>query len=109
MNVSESIAVTHLVAWLANPDSDPEGAKVALTELAKRAHACLAAGSDRITEAPAAIDRLVGRLAAADSDGAAQAVCEALARHEAHGGSIPWPTVRQPFADWRVAKEAQQP
>ena len=40
---------------------------------------------------------------AAASDRAAQALGAALARHVAHGGSIPWPAVRRPFEAWQAA------
>lgn len=38
----------------------------------------------------------------------AQAVCRAIADHQAHGGSIPWPSIRGPFEEWQRVKEADQ-
>lgn len=49
------------------------------------------------------VAKVRGMEAAAESDGAAQAVCRALVIHEAHGGSIPWPSVRRPFEEWQIA------
>ena len=48
---------------------------------------------------------LAGLAAAQESDGAAQAVCRALADHQAHGGSIPWPSIRRPFEEWEQIRE----
>lgn len=106
MNVGESIAVGRVIDWLANPDSDPEGATTALGFLAGRADACLHAGRTE-TEVPGIVERLTGRLAAADSDGAAQAVCRGLDTHVVHGGTVPWPTVRRPFEEWQAIQARQ--
>lgn len=35
-----------------------------------------------------------------DSDGDAQAVCEAIRQHLAHGGKLPWPSIRNPYEAW---------
>ena len=31
---------------------------------------------------------------------AAEAVCEAIAEHLRHGGTLPWPSIRHPYERW---------
>lgn len=116
MNISESTDLFKLLRWLGADPHDvragafrperptDEDAASALLRLGQRAGVRLQLPVyDH--EAAEAFERLRARLAAADSDGAAQAVCHALDRHERHhGGSIPWPSVRQPLEGWRAAR-----
>lgn len=106
MNISEANATYRVLGWLRRLTitGDPEVRREeidALRFLTERAYKTLAAAAPELD--PLAV---VERIRAADSDGAAQAVCRALAAHEAHGGSIPWPSVRGPFEDWRAAHAA---
>lgn len=103
MNIGEANAYCKVVDWLRRLTiaSDPDVSTFeieALEFLAERAGKALWIQ----VEAPDAV-AVVKRLVSADSDGAAQAVCRALAAHESHGGSIPWPSVRRPFDDWQAA------
>lgn len=108
VTVSEASAVFDLLHWLGvHPLGeqlvDDDRAARALELLANHAGKTLGIGVQP-GEARQAIDKLAGRLAAADSDGAAQAVCRGLATHIQHGGSIPWPTIRRPLEDWETRR-----
>lgn len=118
MSITEANALLKVLDWLGYrhqvagaflveevPDDD---AAAALTGLAQVATARLQLSVD-VDEVARAVQRLSGRLAGAESDGAAQAVCQALARHVAKGGSIPWPSIERPFAQWQAAHTAAQP
>lgn len=35
---------------------------------------------------------------------AAVAVCEAIDRHLAHGGALPWPSIGEAFRAWEAAR-----
>jgi hypothetical protein len=106
VNIGEANATYLVLGWLrrltitSDPDIGHEEID-ALRFLTERAYKTLAAAAPELD--PLAV---VERLRAADSDGAAQAVCRALAAHEAHGGSIPWPSVRGSFEDWQAAHVA---
>lgn len=119
MNVSEANAYHRLLYWLVDveaSDATDDRAVTDLVWLAGRAHDTLAAGHTVVTAseevAPKVLEHrdlvrraLAGLAAAQESDGAAQAVCRALADHQAHGGSIPWPSIRRPFEEWEQIRE----
>lgn len=102
LTVTESQAVFDVLGWLAG---SPEPGFTAIE--AVDAMEVLEAGAYKRMlcrpggDLPA---RIVERLAAADSDGAAQAVCRAIEAHCAKGGGIPWPAIRSPFAEWQAAR-----
>lgn len=109
MNITEANAVVHVLrrfgviaGWdltgLDGDTFDDDMFEVALTVLCERAGKAL-----QMTFRPS--DDLPDWLHAVDSDGAAQAVCRALADHQAHGGAIPWPKVRGPFEDWKQLRD----
>ena len=119
MNISEANAYQYLLDWLIDIEASDAADDRAVTDivwLAGRAHDTLAAGYTAVTAseevAPKLLEHrallrraLAGLVAAQESDGAAQAVCRALADHQAHGGSIPWPSVRRPFEEWQALRE----
>ena len=121
MNVSEANAYQSLLRWLSDIEASDAADDRAVTDLvwlAGRAHDTLAAGHTVVTAseevAPKVMKHrdlvrraLAGLVVAQESDGAAQAVCRALADHQAYGGSIPWPTIRRPFDEWAAMQEAQ--
>ncbi len=108
MTITEANAVLALLDWLAGKPNSAGRVITAgeaashLELLADRAGKALQVAPDRSIPA-----RIVERLAAADSDGAAQAVCRAMEAHTTHGGSIPWPSVAKPLAAWRAAQDGQ--
>lgn len=108
LTVSESAAVFTVLRWLSGrrefgtPIPTDRDVVAALTLLGERAGQRLQLSPGRVELA-----RISERLTAADSDGAAQAVCEALGVHIAHGGSIPWPSIRRPFEEWAVMQPAR--
>jgi hypothetical protein len=109
LTVTESSAVFDLLHWLGHhPTRDV--AKVVTDDEAAAALALLADHAGRRLQLPVrpdevrqALARLGGRLAGADSDGAAQAVCRAIEGHVAHSGGLPWPSLRRPFEAWQEA------
>ena len=119
MNISEANAYQRLLDWLIDIEASDAADDRAVTDivwLAGRAHDTLSAGHTVVTAseevAPKLLERrellrraLAGLVAAQESDGAAQAVCRALADHRTHGGSIPWPSVRRPFEEWQRLQE----
>jgi len=119
VNVSEANAYQSLLDWLIDIEASDAADDRAVTDivwLAGRAHDTLAAGHTVVTAseevAPKLLEHrelarraLAGLVAAQESDGAAQAVCRAIADHQAHGGSIPWPSVRRPFEEWQRLQE----
>jgi hypothetical protein len=110
LTVTEAVAVNTLLQFVAgasiyrddHPVDDAEFAE-AVAVLVTKAHKTLMAGVGR-ADVEAVVERICGRLAATDSDGLAQATCRALADHEAHGGSIPWPSVRRPYEEWKAVR-----
>ena len=94
---SDSRAVIDLLSWLAEEPSWDGGRVRDTRAIDAMAHLATAAGVDGM----ATIAHIVERLQAADSDGAAQAVCRALDEHSSTGGRIPWPSVLQPFLRWK--------
>jgi hypothetical protein len=102
MNIGEANATCKVLGWLRRLTitSDPD---VGHDELAALEFLAARAGKALNVTAPA-VDAvaLVRRLRAADSDDAAQAVCQALLDHLRHGGSIPWPSISGPLDDWHV-------
>lgn len=119
MNVSEANAYQSLLRWLVDVEASDAADDPAVTDiawLAGRAHETLADGHTVVTASEQVVPKvlehrdlvrraLAGLVAAQESDGAAQAVCRALADHQAHGGSIPWPTIRNPFDEWAAMQE----
>ena len=119
MNISEANAYQYLLDWLIDIEASDAADDRAVTDivwLAGRAHDTLSAGHTVVTAseevAPKLLEHrelvrraLAGLAAAQESDGAAQAVCRAIADHQAHGGSIPWPSVRRPFEEWQRLQE----
>ena len=119
MNISEANAYQSLLRWLSDIEASDAADDRAVTDivwLAGRAHDTLSAGHTVVTAseevAPKLLEHrelarraLAGLAAAQESDGAAQAVCRAIADHQAHGGSIPWPSVRRPFEEWQRLQE----
>ena len=119
MNISEANAYQSLLRWLSDIEASDAADDRAVTDLvwlAGRAHDALSAGHTVVTAseqvAPKVLEHrdlvrraLAGLAAAQESDGAAQAVCRALADHQAHGGSIPWPSIRGPFEEWARIRE----
>ena len=119
MNISEANAYQYLLDWLIDIEASDAADDRAVTDivwLAGRAHDTLSAGHTVVTAseevAPKLLEHrelvrraLAGLVAAQESDDAAQAVCRAIADHQAHGGSIPWPSVRRPFEEWQRLQE----
>lgn len=119
MNISEASAYQSLLCWLSDieaTDAADDRAVTDLVWLAGRTHDTLGAGHTVVTAskevAPKVLEHrdlvrraLAGLAAAQESDGAAQAVCRAIADHQAHGGSIPWPSIRGPFEEWQRIRE----
>lgn len=119
MNVSEANAYQSLLRWLSDIEASDAADDRAVTDLvwlAGRAHDTLGAGYAVVTAseevAPKVLEHrdlvrraLAGLAAAQESDGAAQAVCRAIVDHQAHGGSIPWPSIRCPFEEWQRIRE----
>lgn len=119
MNVSEANAYQSLLRWLVDVEASDAADDPAVTDiawLAGRAHDTLGAGHTVVTASEQVVPKvlkhrdlvrraLAGLVAAQESDGAAQAVCRALADHQAHGGSIPWPSIRRPFDEWAAMRE----
>ncbi len=107
LTVTESQAVFVLLDWLAGAVPPWDGGEIergaieSMELLGAHAGKTLQMVSDERLPG-----RVVERLRAADSDGAAQAVCRALDAHKRHGGSIPWPSVSGPFADWQAMHAA---
>jgi len=101
LTVTEANAVNRLVDYLITIEErgDPE-VEAAIQTLIAGANKRLSAGA-RPEEAPTITRRIADRLQAADSDGAAQAVCRGLATHTSHGGTIPWPLISGPYGDWK--------
>lgn len=103
LTVTEAQAVCDLLAALdpigIRNDARPEPERVA------KAVEFLAARAQKTLMAGPLVDpkRIVGMLAGAESDGAAQAVCRAIDDHLGHGGSLPWPSIRKPFEAWQAA------
>jgi hypothetical protein len=110
LTVTEASAVATLLQFVAGGQLNPDRERLvddidfeeAVEVLVAKAYQTQMAGV-----APRDVKRVVakitGRLRALDSDGLAQVTCRALADHEAHGGTIPWPTVRRPFEEWKAA------
>lgn len=110
MNISEANAVNALLRFLADPEAslyDEQKVAEQVTFLAGRAHTALGAGPSEAEVRDLTWPRIAGRLRAADSDGAAQAVCAALAAHKSHGGAIPWPSIADPLEVWELHRELQ--
>jgi len=118
LTVTEANAVFDLLHWIGGHQVAPNGELVdtrcpvtpaeaadALALLGEHAGARLQV-TVRPAEARQAVQRLAGRLAGADSDGAAQAVCRGIATHLAHNGSLPWPSIRRPYDEWVAAHDA---
>lgn len=105
MNISEANAMFRLLDWLGatrpmDPVTDGDVAE-AWFLLAERAGKALQmpVTTRQVWEAFEAFgERLRGTAEA-------EAVCEALARHVAHGGVIPWPQVEVPFGNWAAARQ----
>jgi hypothetical protein len=109
MTVTQAHAVFDLVDWLSRTPKyggdlvTDDRAREALRTLADHASHRL-----QLTVSNARIDKAIAAHQAAESDGAAQVVCRAIKSHLAHGGSLPWPSVRRPYDDWLQAHEAWQ-
>ena len=107
LTVTEASAVNDLLRWLGlHADSrflhdspeDIEGrARAAASLLADHAHQRLMAGVQG-----ADVEERWSSIEADDLR--AVAVCEALAFHESHNGSIPWPSVRRPYEAWKASR-----
>lgn len=102
MNVTESNAVYTLLAWLGGSlrPSDAE-AELALTRLVRAAGVRLQMPASD-ADGRASFAHLRDRQRAAR---AAVEVCDALSVHQAHGGAIPWPSIRRPFEAWLVVQD----
>lgn len=112
VTVTEAAAVTRVLRRLGVPSFSPGVPRPTYDELFDALEVLAASASKRLQltvarrgDLAAAVDRLT----AVDSDGAAQAVCRALADHVAHGGAIPWPSIREPFDAWVAAQRAVAP
>ena len=102
MTASERNAVLVLFEWLAKPGRiSDEAAERAVRVLVDEAARCLPA------RPPSPFDAIRQRLAAADSDGAAQAVCRAMAAEEPRLLFIPQP-YRRPFEEWKATRARQE-
>lgn len=113
LTVSEASAVFDLLHWLGHHvleerAVDDDRAAAALALLGDHAGKTLQLPVQP-SEARQALERHAGRLAGADSDGAAQAVCRALESHAQHSGGIPWPSIRRPYEAWQAAHAAADP
>jgi hypothetical protein len=105
LTVTEAQAVFELMHWLADtplwragdqaPKVSDERALEHLQLLAQHAGRRL-----QLTIPTEHLERAIGHHQAAESDGAAQAVCRAIDAHLAHNGSLPWPSIRRPYDEW---------
>lgn len=98
LTVTEAQAVFDLLRWLGPRPDDTEVVDVAQAAgaaqlLLERAGKRLQIGV-RTDEGSEAVLRHAERLAAAE------AVCEAIAEHLRHGGTLPWPSIRHPYERW---------
>jgi len=107
-----AIAINIVLSWLGIHDDsierapvDPDALEAALFGLADAAEAKLHSGVDG-DDVARCLPSVLARREGQESDGAAQAVCRAIADHQAHGGSIPWPSIRRPFDEWQQIQEA---
>lgn len=109
LTVTEAQAVNDLLRFVAaapdasNEKVDEGRALEAAKLLAAHAHKTLSAGLTGKDVSGVIWPRFTNRLAARDARAATE-VCLALARHESHGGSIPWPSIERPFRAWREAQ-----
>ena len=110
LNIGEANALVTVLSWLdgrpqtrgigeIRPASSAEAAD-ALHLLARSAGKALLSPGSVCQQADDAMVRAAARRAGEDSDGAAQAVCHALAEHVAYGGTIPSSSIR-PLDDWQ--------
>jgi hypothetical protein len=110
LTVTEASAVFDLLHWLGwrqdwglGVVADDRAAD-ALALLGQHAGKTLQITVSR-DEAKAAIANMAGPMAGANSDGHAQAVCQAIAVHLSHNGGLPWPSIRRPYDEWADAHQ----
>ena len=99
MNVSEANAYQSLLRWLVDVEASDAADDPAVTDiawLAGRAHETLADGHTVVTASEQVVPKVLEHR---------DLVRRALADHQAHGGSIPWPSIRRPFEEWAAMRE----
>lgn len=110
LTVADAEAVVDLLCWLAGSPSY-DGTLVREARAIDAMWHLATAATMALDPFPPAVavtaHRIVERLRAADSDGAAQAVCQALHEHDRHGGRIPWPSVLKPFLEWEQLQDRE--
>jgi hypothetical protein len=96
----EAAAVNVLLRWLAGKPNGAAGRPVPDDEAIDAMDLLAQGAAYRFQVAPDGISaRIVERLRAAASDGAAQAVCRALDEHS----TVPW-NVQGPLEEWRAIR-----